>query len=48
MENNLYDWTPLKRGDSIPENVVYAGITGADGKVFVSKMDYSPGKVNMQ
>ena len=48
MDNKLYVWIPLKRGDSIPENAVYAGITGADGKVYVAKMDNSPGKVNLK
>ena len=48
MENKLCAWILLKRGESIPENAVYAGITSADGKVYVSKMDNSPGKVNLK
>ena len=43
----LYEWKVMKRGDTVPENAVYAGITNDDGKVYVAKMDNSPGKVNL-
>ena len=44
----LYEWKVMKRGDILPKNAVYAGITRADGKVYVAKMDNSPGKVNLK
>lgn len=48
MASDLHEWIPLKRGDSIPENAVYSGQTGADGKVYIAKIDNSPGKVNLE
>ena len=43
-----YEWKVMKRGDILPENAVYAGTTYDDGKVYISKMDNSPGKVNLK
>tara|TARA_Y100000385_G_scaffold275427_1_gene319809 strand:+ start:148 stop:1140 length:993 start_codon:yes stop_codon:yes gene_type:complete len=43
----MINWVPMKRGDSLPANAVYAGITKADGEVYISKIDNSPGKVNL-
>ena len=41
-----FQWIVLKRGDSLPKNAVYTGVTAVDGKMYVAKMDNSPGKVN--
>ena len=43
-----FQWIVLKRGDSLPKNAVYAGVTAVDGKMYVAKMDNSPGKVNLK
>ena len=43
-----HEWEVMKRGDVLHERAVYAGITGSDGKVYVSKIDNSPGKVNLK
>jgi hypothetical protein len=48
MASDLHEWIPMKRGDSIPENAVYSGQTGGDGKVYIAKMDNSAGKVNLE
>ena len=43
-----FQWIVLKRGDYLPKNAVYAGVTAVDGKMYVAKMDNSPGKVNLK
>ena len=38
----------MRKGDTIPDNAVYSGQTSTDGKVYVAKIDNSPGKVNLE
>ena len=47
MNSELYKWIPMKRGDTVPDNAVYCGQPSKDGKVYVAKIDNSPGKVNL-
>ena len=48
MNNELYEWISMRKGDTIPDNAVYSGQTSTDGKVYVAKIDNSPGKVNLE
>ena len=48
MDCKLYEWIPMKRYDTIPDNAVYSGQTDEDGKVYIAKIDNSPGKVNLE
>ena len=48
MASELYKWIPMKRGDTLPDNAVYSGQTSTDSKVYIAKIDNSPGKVNLQ
>jgi hypothetical protein len=47
MTSELYKWIPMKRGDTLPDNAVYSGQTSTDAKVYIAKIDNSPGKVNL-
>jgi len=47
MASQLYKWIPMKRGDTLPDNAVYSGQTSSDSKVYIAKIDNSPGKVNL-
>ena len=47
MATELYKWIPMKRGDTLPVNAVYSGQTSSDSKVYIAKIDNSPGKVNL-
>ena len=48
MVTNLFDWVPMRRGETLPPNAVYAGMTRDDGVVYIGKIDNSPGKVNLK
>jgi hypothetical protein len=47
IEENEIKWIPKKRGDKIHDLSVFAGNTKTDGKVYIGKIDKSPGKVNI-
>ena len=38
---------PCSRDDEIPHNAVYAGTTSDDGKMYVARVNNTPGKVNL-
>lgn len=47
-KNILIIWKPVSRGDTLPENCIYAGNTSTDGHVYVGRFDNIPGKVNLK
>jgi len=47
MNGQKYVWKRIKRGDKKPSNAIHAGETSTDGHVFVGRVNYTPGKVNL-
>ena len=48
LEKVATKWVPCSRNDEIPHNAVYAGTTSTDGKVYVARINNTPGKVNLR
>jgi len=46
LNGDILGWVRLKRDDSVPKLAVEAGYTKNDGKVYIGRIDKSPGKIN--
>lgn len=47
LEKVVIKWMPYSRDDEISHNAVYAGTTHVDGKMYVARVNNTPGKVNL-
>ena len=47
LDNEDYKWVTRQRGEQLPKKHVYAGRTKIDGKVYIGKINNTPGKVNI-
>lgn len=46
LNSDILGWVRMKRDDPIPKLAVEAGHTKNDGKVYIGRIDKSPGKIN--
>ena len=46
IKGDILGWVRMKRDDNIPKLAVEAGYTKNDGRVYIGRIDKSPGKIN--
>tara|TARA_B100000900_G_scaffold262901_1_gene224182 strand:- start:31753 stop:33579 length:1827 start_codon:yes stop_codon:yes gene_type:complete len=46
IKGDILGWVRMKRDDNIPKLAVEAGYTKNDGRVYIGRIDNSPGKIN--